>query len=209
MAVPAPSAAGQTAMAGPTGARVLPAAVGTMTRILPTHPRCPGTGGSGDCPPSRRCQPAAANCHGGGDRAVPAALAALPLPEPRGHRPLAMAVTSLTAATPEPTAPREPLPRAPSVLFLASLGLEGGYTTPRQWQQPGDLAPRRPHRGHPGSPARDGGQAVWGARGTPAWLLEMGGLPPRPGSIPAAPTRPAKPPGPAPDWFELVWRGGS
>lgn len=195
-------------MAGPTGARVLPAAVGTMTHILPIHPRCPGTGGSGDCPPSRRCQPAAANCHGGGDRALPAALASLPLPEPRGHRPLAMALTSLTAAIPEPTASREPLPRGPSVLFLAGLGLEGGYTTPRQCQQPGDLAPRRLHRGHPGSPSRAGGQAEWGAQGTPAWLVEMGGLSPRPGSIPAAPTRTGKPLGPAPRRTGLNWCGG-
>lgn len=90
-----------------------------------------------------------------------------------------MALTSLTAAIPEPTAPREPLPRGPSVLFLAGLGLEGGYTTPRQCQQPGDLAPRRLHRGHPGSPSRAGGQAEWGAQGTPAWLVEMGGGSPR------------------------------
>lgn len=211
MAVPAPSAVGQGGMAGPTGARVLPAAVGTMTHILPTHPRCPGTGGSGDCPPSRRCQPAAANCHGGGDRALPAALASLPLPEPRGHHPLAMALTSLTAAILEPTAPREPLPRGPSVLFLAGLGLEGGYTTPRQCQQPGDLAPRRLYRGHPGSPSRAGGQAEWGAQGTPAWLAEMGGTPPAPGLHPSGPHPDWEAPGPSPatDWFELVWRGGS
>ncbi|XP_041317998.1 translation initiation factor IF-2-like [Pyrgilauda ruficollis] len=98
--------------------------------------------------------------------------------------------------------------RGPSVLFLAGLGLEGGYTTPRQCQQPGDLAPRRLHRGHPGSPSRAGGRAVWGAQGTPAWPVEMEGLPPRPGSIPAAPSRTGKPLGPAPRRTGLNWCGG-
>lgn len=189
-------AAPSAAMAGPTGARVLPAAVGTMTRVLPTHPRCPGTGGLRGLPPVA---------------AVPACRCQLP----RRRRP-SPACSAGTAPTPR--APGSPSPgdgsdiprrrhprahrasgasaRGPSVLFLAGLGLEGGYATPRQCQQPGDLAPRRLHRGHPGYPSRAGGQAVWGAQGTPAWPLGMGGLPRAP-----APSQPP-PPGLGSPWAQ-------
>lgn len=205
MAVPAPSAVGQAVMAGPTGARVLPAAVGTMTRILPTHPRRPGTGGSGECPPSRRCQPAAANCHGGGARALPAALAPLPLPEPRGHGPPAMAVTSRPAAIPEPTAPREPLPALPPCYSWRVWGWRGDTRHPGNAGSPESWHPAGRTGVTPGPPAVPAARPCGGPR---EW--RWGGSP-RPGLHPSGPHPEWEAPGPSPatDWFELVWRGGS
>lgn len=116
-------------------------------------------------------------------RAVPAALA--PLPQPRGHRPLGMALTPLPAAIPEPTALRS------LCAIPGGFGAAGGWIhgTQESWHPAGCTGVT------PGPPAVTVAKAAWGAQGTPARLLEMGRAPPAPGLHPSRPQPECEAPG--------------
>lgn len=170
-----------------------PASLGDNDPRLPTPPGCPGPGGSGD-------SPCPANGHGGGP-APPAPGS----PSPGDG-----------TDTPPHRHPRAHRPAVPLCYSRRVWGCRGMDT-----RHPGELAPRRLHRGHPGSPGSDSGQGSVGGPGDPGPAAGDGEGSPRaraPSQPPPAGVRSPRTglnwcgggeagPGPGPGWQRLARAG--